>query len=245
MARKVPIFAYHRVHLDDDVTVENDLGRINLSVFRQQIEYLTSEGVSTVTQCDIADWLYDGKALPERCVALDFHDNRLNVLENAYPLLAERGMRATVTVITDLADGKDVFRPDDFPAMNWQQLGQMRDAGWCITPHTCRHTHLAGPDRMPQDDQVIWTELRESRRIVAERMGVDSPYFAYPSGSWNHRIEAMVKEVYRTALHWHRDMSTDEWPLTTERINPYRLSGINVASNMPLEIFCKIVDLAC
>lgn len=61
-------------------------------------------------------------------------------------------------------------------------------------------------------------------------------------GHWNHRVEAMVKEVYRTALHWHLDMSPAEWPMVTEKTNPYRLTGINVAEDMPFETFREIVD---
>jgi len=245
MARKIPIFAYHRVHPDDEVTITGDLGRISLSTFRQQIDYLVQEEVELVAHDQIADWLYDGHELPQRCVGIDFHDNRLNVFEHAFPLFVRHGLRATVPVITNLADGKEVFGPNDFPAMGWDHLAELRDAGWCITPHTRQHLRLAGPEPMPKDDEELWDELRESRRIVAEKMGIDAPYFAYPSGSWNHRIEGMVKQVYQTALHWHVDMTPDEWPLATERTNPYRLTGINVSDSMPLETFRNIVDLAC
>ena len=79
---------------------------------------------------------------------------------------------------------------------------------------------------------------------MAEKTGIDAPYFGYPSGSWNHEIEAMVKQVYKTAILWHRDMSAQEWPLVTELTNPYRLMGINVAQDMPFETFRRIVDLA-
>ena len=243
MAEKIPVFAYHRVHRDDEVTVPDDLGRIDLSVFRRQMEYLSETGVRTVTHAEIADWLYAGHAPDGRCVALDFHDNRLNIFENAFPLLAERGFRATAFVITDLADGKSVFGPDDYPAMNWGHLQQLSAAGWCIAPHTRRHLHLDGPERAPKDTAEIWAELTESRRIVAEKIGIDAPYFPYPHGRWNHGVEAMVKAVYRTAMpHWLLDMSPEEWPMVTETTNPYRLTGINVAQTMSFETFCKIVD---
>ena len=240
--RKIPIFAYHRVHNDEDVTIPMDLGRVNLSVFQRQIDYLAQAGVRVVTHPEIADWLYEGREPEGRCVMLDFHDNRLNIFENALPLLSERGLRGTAFVITDLADGKSVFGPHDYPAMNWEHLRQLAEAGWCIAPHTRKHLSLDGPERAPKDDAEIRDELIGSRRIVREKMGVDAPYFAYPGGHWNHRVEAMVKEVYRTALHWHLDMSPAEWPMVTEKTNPYRLTGINVAEDMPFETFREIVD---
>ena len=147
MATKIPILVYHRVHADDETTVPADEGRVDLSEFRRQMQYLADSGARVVTHREIADWLLDGAELPGRAVAIDFDDNRLNVFENAFPILREHSFCATVFTITDLADGKVVFGPQDYPAMQWHQLATLRDAGWCIAPHTQRHLWLAGPER--------------------------------------------------------------------------------------------------
>ena len=243
MPKKIPMLAYHRVHNDDDVSVPDDSNRVNVSDFRRQVDYLTDSGVRTVTHAEIADWLYEGREPEGRCIAMDFHDNRLNIFENAFPLLSERGLRGTAFVITDLASGKSVFGPNDFPAMDWGHLRKLSEAGWCIAPHTRKHLFLDGPERAPKDIAETWAEVTESRRAVIDNIGIDAPYFTYPHGRWNLAVEAMVKAVYRTAMpYWHLDMTPEEWPMVTEATNPYRLTGINVSTYMPFETFCEIVD---
>ncbi len=91
----IPILTYHRVHPDHETTVPDDQGRVNLGEFRRQMEYLVAQGVKTVTHHDLAGWLHGGEALPDRPVAIDFDDNRLNIFENAFPILQEHGFRAT------------------------------------------------------------------------------------------------------------------------------------------------------
>jgi peptidoglycan/xylan/chitin deacetylase (PgdA/CDA1 family) len=127
---RLPILLYHRVH-HDDVTVPADGGRVNLSEFKHQMRRLRQRGACTVTHAGIADWLVDGTSLPCPAVEIDFDDNRLNVFENAYPVMRELGFRGTVFVITDLADGQCVFGEGDYPAMTWDHLAELRDAGWC------------------------------------------------------------------------------------------------------------------
>ena len=166
MAEKLPILVYHRVHNDDDVTEPNDGGRTDLSLFKRQMNYLNEEGFKTVTYREIESWLYDGVELPERAVTIDFDDNRLNVLENALPVLKELGFVATVFVITDLASGNIMSGMVGYPALNWEHLEQLRDKGWCISPHTVKHLYLAGPERLPRDEAEVMSELKDSRREV-------------------------------------------------------------------------------
>ena len=148
MLTKLPIIVYHRVHRPDDVTMPNDARRVDVPEFTRQMDYLSEAGFQTVTYPQIAAWLLEGTELPERPVAIDFDDNRLAVLENAFPILSERGLKATVFVITDLADGKDVFGQagqKDFPSMNWDLYG------WALYSHRSAviralHEPLSPPD---------------------------------------------------------------------------------------------------
>ena len=243
MAISVPILVYHRVHADDEVTVANDFGRVNLSEFQRQMQYLQQSGISVVTHREIADWLLEGTDLPARTVAIDFDDNRLNVLENAYPVMREYGFCGTVFVITDLAESKQVFGPDDYPAMTWQHLAQLRDAGWCVAPHTRRHLWLAGPQRAPKDDSEAWDEMAQSKQILEQRLGMPSPFFAYPSGSCNVAVETMARQLFRTARLWHTAVD-GPWPMNGKETNPHRLIGINISLGLPFERFCEIIDNA-
>jgi len=243
MATKLPILVYHRVHTDDEITVEDDQGRIDLGQFRRQMRYIADAGISVVTHHQLADWLLAGADLPDRVLAIDFDDNRLNVLENAYPVLREFGFHATVFVITDLASGKVVFGPQDYPAMQWDELARLRDAGWCIAPHTRRHLWLAGPERAPQDDNEAWNEMAESKRELETRLGIESPYFAYPNGSCNVTVTQMARKLFRTARLWYKAVE-GPWPVNSRNTDPHQLLGINIAKGLNFDQFRQIVDAA-
>ncbi len=232
MTDHLPILTYHRVHRDDDVTVVDDPGRVNLSEFEKQMRHLADAGCVTVTHRDIAAWLLDGAPLPDRAVAVDFDDNRLNVFENAWPIMRDYGFGGTVFTITDLADGGPVEKMDHYPAMQWPRLLELRDAGWCIAPHTRTHRFLT---EIPLDEARL--EITQSYDRVREMTGEDVPYFAYPGGYWNEDLEAIAKQLFRTARHWHR---TDA-PKATVDCDPYRLPGVNVAMDMTMGRFRGIV----
>ena len=246
MPTKLPILVYHRVHRPDEVTIPNDARRVDVPEFTRQMDYLSEAGFQTVTYPQIAAWLYDGVELPDRSVAIDFDDNRLAVLENVFPILSERGFNATVFVITDLADGKDVFGQagrKDFPSMNWDHLRQLYEAGWCMAAHTRQHLWLAGPDRMPKDDDEARDELTGSKERIEREFGEEVPYFAYCNGSWNSKVENMVKEVFTIARHWGK-LSDYAHPLVTAETNPHRLPGIDISPAVDFKTFRQIIDSA-
>lgn len=222
------ILTYHRVHNDDDVTNPDDPGRVNLSEFRQQMEYLAEGGFQTVTHREIAAWLLHDESLPPRPVAIDFDDNRLNVFENAFPIMRDLGFAGTVFTVTDLADGAPLPEMDHYPAMRWDRLLELRDAGWCIAPHTCTHRYFTTTTVEEARQEMI-----QSYRRVREVTEEETPYFAYPGGCWNHELEAIAKEYFRTTRHWHHE---DVPPITRDH-DPYRLPGVNVALDMTMERF--------
>ena len=241
MANQIPILTYHRVHPEHEITLPNDAGRVNLGKFRRQMDYLAERGVSTVTHHDLAAWLYEGVELPEPAVAIDFDDNRLHIFEHAFPILRERGFRGTVFTVTDLADQKPLPAMDGFPAMDWQHLGQLLDAGWCIAPHTRRHLFLTGPQQGVKDLDEAREEMAGSLERVRSAMGVDAPYFAYPGGCWTKDLEAIAKTLFKTARLWETSLAGGI-PLVNCHSDPYRLVGINIALDTSFESFCRIVD---
>ena len=232
MSPSLRILTYHRVHEDSDVTVADDPGRVNLSAFKQQMQYLAEGGFSTVTHREIAAWLCDGATLPSRAVALDFDDNRLNVIENAFPVMQDHGFSGTVFTITNLADGVPLPRMEQHPAMRWKHLLKLHEAGWCIAPHTCTHRFL---------HEIPLAEAREemvhSHQRVEEMTGEDAAYFAYPAGFWNDDLEGIARDVFRTARHWHEH----DAPPVTGATDPYRLPGVNVAMDMTMVRFRSLL----
>ena len=248
--RKVPILTYHRVHSDDDpnmpaVNPAGHCGHVTQTVFRRQMEALARRGFQTIRHAQIADWLYGRADLPSGpVVALDFDDNRLNVFENAAPVMAEHGFTGTVWTISRLADG-GLPEYQRYPWMNWDHLGKLRADGWEIGAHTA--SHFFGPALLrgthgPDGLQRYVDELTECNQAIERRLGTRPKHFAYPGGEWNDEVEAVVVRFYETARHW----VCDDVPYepNTFGTNPYRLQAINVSMHMPEPVFLNLLDAA-
>lgn len=221
-------------------------GHVSLTQFERQMDHLHEQGYHALTQDDIQAWLADGTAPPQKSVAINFDDNRHNVLENALPVLQARGFVATMFVITDLAGGK-VLWENDYPALSWEHLARLVEAGWCIGSHTKTHVSLGGDKRPTRDAAHAIDEIAGSQEVIRRVLGVSCDHFAYPSGSIDEASDALVRQYYQTARLWqvHQNLPPApayEW--TTDRTDPFRLYGINVNAMMSMEHFRKVVDPA-
>lgn len=129
-------------------------------------------------------------------VALTFDDGLAGLHEHAAPVLAEESAPATVFVTTDFV-GKDNRWPTLPPAaptiamMSWEQLAELRDAGWAIEAHTATH-----PDLRKLSDDEIDAELARCDEALASRLGLQPRLFAYPYGYVDDRVEARVRPRY-------------------------------------------------
>lgn len=248
--RKVPVFAYHRVHLDDDPAIPDvrpDMhsGHVTLSVFRRQMAALAERGYTTLCHKQIADWLCGREDLPAGpVIALGFDDNRRNILENAEPVMSEYGFTGTIWTISRLADGKlaDMLR---YPWLNWDHLGELLEKGWEIGAHTASH-HM-GPALVkgthgPDGPRRYVDELVECNQAIERHLGMRPKHFAYPGGEWSDETEALVVRFYDTARHW----ICDDRPYrpNTFETNPYRLRAINVSMHMPEHVYLGLLDEA-
>jgi peptidoglycan/xylan/chitin deacetylase (PgdA/CDA1 family) len=62
------------------------------------------------------------------------------------------------------------------PMMNWDQLRGLVKGGHIVGSHTLTHPNLAYVD-----DAVVRLELKESKRVMEERLGSPVVHFSYPS----------------------------------------------------------------
>ena len=174
---------------------------IDLSVaedkFERQLDSLLSRGYQATTfhQAVFAP-------SPERMLAITFDDGFRSVSERAFPLLAERGLVATVFVPTAFIDGgtpaswegvSDWLETEHEPKMlpmTSVELLELADAGWEVGSHSCTHPHLT---RLG-DHELAW-ELAESRRRCGELLGRPCVTLAYPYGDWNERVRRAAERA--------------------------------------------------
>lgn len=96
---KALIVMYHRFSREEGTPM------VSARAFAEQIDYLTSH-YRIVPLSFVAARLGAGKPLPPRVAVLTIDDAYSDVYDIAFPILRERGVPATVFVVTDFAERK-------------------------------------------------------------------------------------------------------------------------------------------
>jgi hypothetical protein len=125
---------------------------ISPEVFREQLEYLLKH--YTIISLKELWLIKTGQAPPvKNSIAVTFDDGYSDIWTHAFPILRQYGVRATVFISPDFADGRDVVRSEhDKPGfLSWKEMKEMEKSGLIdIQSHTLSHTrywksgHLTG-----------------------------------------------------------------------------------------------------
>jgi peptidoglycan/xylan/chitin deacetylase (PgdA/CDA1 family) len=94
---------------------------------------------------------------------------------------------------TTVEIGQDV--QGEHRSLNWEEIAEIRKAGFTIGSHTRTHAVLAN-----EEPAKVAAELRGSRQTLEERLGEPIRHLAYPCGQFNAATLAAVQEAgYRFA----------------------------------------------
>lgn len=185
----LPILLYHYISANPN---PRDTLRSQLSVtpqdFSAQLEYLATQGYTTITLDDLLAVQAGSAAMPDKPVLLTFDDGYADFYQNAFPLLERYQMKATIYVPSDL-----VGRPN---YMTWEQLRQLA-ASPLMTIGSHSRTH-------PPLDTLSWEQQRDeintSKATLEAQLGLPVQYFCYPYGRYNATTLSLIAEAgYRSA----------------------------------------------
>jgi peptidoglycan/xylan/chitin deacetylase (PgdA/CDA1 family) len=185
----VPILMYHDV-------AARAAGGSRLCVppqdFAAQLDYLATNGFTTITAGGLAAALATGDSLPARTVVLTFDDGFADFHEHALPLLRRYGFTATVFVTTGwVADaGRHSAGRRPGKMLTWSQVVEAAWAGIEIGAHSHGHPQLdqLGADRLRN-------ELRVSKSLLEDTLGAHVPGLAYPFGYSSARVRRAVADA--------------------------------------------------
>jgi peptidoglycan/xylan/chitin deacetylase (PgdA/CDA1 family) len=156
---------------------------------RDQLDLLHHEGWNCVCVRDLA--MPD--ALPPRTVAITFDDGFADNYDLAFPVLAERRMKATWFVVSRDIGKMSAWVDAGVPVrrmLDTDQLVEMASAGMEIGAHTRTHA------RLPELSEAgIREEVAGSRKDLEEMLGLPVTSFAYPYGIFNEDSVAAVRKA--------------------------------------------------
>ena len=249
----IPAILYHQV-LSEGMAVrprrpDEGLvsGQVYLEQFVRQMDYLVEQGFTTVTARQLQPWLAGEADLPPKPIVVDFDDHSMISYKNAFPVLRERSLTATMFVISGVADGDPWLDGNPLAdteawsvaRMRWRELEKLVEAGWDIAAHTRTHWFLTDLPETPEGEKRIMFELVRGKQDIEANLGVSPTHFGYPNTLWNERIEAMVRQVYRSA---RQATYTGRAEYITRQTHPYRLPTMNINHHLPFDEFRMLVD---
>jgi len=221
---KVPVLMYHGVsktaERDKRTRSTNPAYCVSLQAFSEQMNWLAENRYPTFSLQSLLEpqCLHHSKA-----VVITFDDGWLNNYTDAFPILKERGLSATVFVVTDFI-GRSGY-------MNWNQLKEMSRGGVSIQSHTVNHRPLDGLNK-----EEIRHELVSSREAIEDHLGTPVHFLSLPHGMANNEVLAIAGEAgYKGICNSEPGYTHTYGPLPIFR-------RINVSDRYGINIFVKIVQ---
>ncbi len=177
------ILMYHSVERNDAIP----LLAVKPEIFQKQMKYLKDNSYQVIKLSDLVNLLKGGKELPEKTVVLTFDDGFKDNYSNAFPVLKEYNLPATIFLTVGWVGKEVVTSHGAFPALNWNEIEEMHSSDLIdFQPHTITH---------PKLDQItlgeIESEIIQSKKIIEEKLNKECRFFAPPKG----RISQEVKEI--------------------------------------------------
>lgn len=186
--RHCGVLMYHRV-----APVDRQFGRSPLNVtpqrFREQLAGLIQRGFTPWSLRQLLAARSAGEAIPARVFAVTFDDCFECVYTEAFPILQELKIPATLFLATSFLDSQSPFPFDDWrhsgvaPSPTWRPLSvsQCREMKASELIELGSHTHTHRDFRGKADE--LSADIRESVAVLHSKFGVENPTFAFPYGT--------------------------------------------------------------
>lgn len=177
--RGVPIICYHSINKDP--SIKNPI-IISEQKLRQHLQTIKDCGYTTLTMSQLNNYLVEDKPIPEKSVVITFDDGYIDNYTNAFPILKEFNMNATIFVISSYSDGVSYMTPN--------QVKEMSDYGIDIESHTVSHNKLS---TLSYEEQL--KELKNSKEAIEKITSKPVISIAYPEGKYNEDTKKAVLEA--------------------------------------------------
>ncbi len=182
----IPVLYYHRVGpfapgAERKMNVEPDR-------FRDQMKHLVRK-YRVVTLDEVL------AGVTGRVAAVTFDDGYRDLMTHAVPVLRDLRIPATFFIVAGAVGAKDGWYKGEQDVMTWDDLEQLKFAGFEIGGHSMTHP------RLPElDDDTLRVELAESKRLIEGKLSIKVRHLAYPQGKHDERVKAAAKAAgYRAA----------------------------------------------
>lgn len=213
------VLCYHRI---DDKPAQYTV--LPPADFEAQMDFLKTHDYNVVPLTRIVDALQYGEKLTPNTVALTFDDGFKDNYTVAYPLLKQYNYSATLFIYPN-------YISNGGAALSWEQLKEMAaDPLITVESHTLSHPNLVRMGRRRNAAEYaakLSREVRQSKAILKEKLGVTTQFLAYPYGVYDPKVLTATRGAgYRAAfgigtrpIHFIGAKPTDLWTVPRIMVN--------------------------
>ena len=217
---RVPVLMYHYI----SAVPANQAGdrfavdlRVPPDLFEQHLAYLRDEGYTTISVPMMWDALNGAATLPAKPVVLSFDDGYADAYSNALPLLRKYGFIGTFFITCNLV-GKPGY-------LTWDQVRELDAAGMDIESHAMDHKSMSAFSLAG-----LAYQMGQARATLAQQLGHEVRFFAYPSGDYNATaLQGVAANGYAAAfLKGGGSAQSIDWRYTLRRTRVTGYASVDV-----------------
>lgn len=211
-----PILMYH--HVTDQLN-GTSLAKLRVSPrrFARQLDFLLDQGYVALPLSRALALAQTGNRT--KTVAITFDDGYQDFYDQAWPLLRERGMTATVFLVTGALDDQNRWdwekgEPHE-GIMSCEQVRELDMLGVEFGGHTHHHKNLS-----QLDERGLRLEVTGCQKAISNILGRPARVFSYPYGLVNQQaLEAVHRAGFSYACTtWPGKFQAETNPLMVPRI---------------------------
>ena len=148
----------------------------------------------------------------EMSAQFTFDDGHASDFKFALPILNSRDLKARFFITVGWTGNKPGY-------MDWEQVRSIHQAGHSIGAHGWSHSLLTHCSKQDLD-----RELRGSRSLLEDKLGVAITSMSFPGGRYNRRILAVCREAGYTSVY-------TSIPMAQRDKSDFIIGRLNICSN--------------
>lgn len=215
----VPVIQYHKIDFPPpDALVRG--GYTPRNRFAKQMKHLKNKGFVFYTASELVEHYVEHGAFPERGIAITLDDGWKDNYTNAYPVLRDLGIKATIFLVAScigqVSSKAQAAGESGHAHLSREEILEMSMQGVEFGSHSLNHLLLH-----EISDDAVKLEIEESKRQIEDLLQKACKVFAYPAGYFSNFAKQVIAETGYVAA-----FSTTYGP--TDPLDRYALNRIEI-----------------
>ncbi|HBO24544.1 MULTISPECIES: polysaccharide deacetylase family protein [unclassified Providencia] len=233
----IPVLTYHHILKNSENKHFRETSTTtSVEAFRDQMNYLKTEGFQTLSLADLEDYLNKSANLPGKAVVLTFDDGLKSVHRYALPILRHNKQQATLFVISSRIKTKPQnWSADTLQFMTKKEIKESQDV-FNIQSHThfLHRLDIRGtPVVFSRKEHTIMLDFRHSMDIL-QKFEPEQRYLAYPFGAYNQSAVDAARDagIHIAVTTIQGKVRLGDNPFTLKRLYAYSTDPISKFAQM-------------